>query len=169
MYTELIPASDCSSGCWKAVAVIFQGTLERSGGDHNAFVKMQWANGSYITSGPNGPFWTAYWGSDWDQEDDEADDIPVKGADDWGDFPLFASDPDWEPYTCHCPGPYGAFAGSDRTKSDIIWGMGLLTLFSHPSLLFFPVSHSHSNTRLSATLRNASAPARQLAHYLALC
>lgn len=98
VYTELIPASDCSQGCWKVINCIFQGTLDRSNGNHNAFVKMMWENGTYINSYPNGPWWNAYWGDNYTdfQPANSVTKIEAKGADDWGDFPLFASEPDWE-------------------------------------------------------------------------
>ena len=127
VYTELIPASDCSNGCWKVISCIFEGTLQRSGGNHDAYTKMMWSNGTYINSYPNGPYFNAYWGSNWTDSQGNVTNIQVKGANDWGNFPLWASDPDWEPYTCHCPGPYGVWAGDPNNKkqSDIIFGLGM--------------------------------------------
>ena len=97
VYTEIIEATDCSNGCWKAISVIFAGTPERSGDNHNVYARMLYPNGSYVTSPP---YWTGYWGSAYNEPDGYAYNIPVSGEE-WGNFAVWASDPDWEPYTCH--------------------------------------------------------------------
>jgi len=125
VYTQLHPATDCTGGCWKLVSVVFEGTNQRSQGNHNIFAKMKDQNGNYVNSYPNGPWWTGFWGSSWNKHDGEAPKLEVKGKTEWGDFPVYASSPDWEPSVCKCPGPYGAYAGNDMSKSDVLFGAGM--------------------------------------------
>lgn len=88
VYTQLHEASDCSSGCWKLSSVIFEGTNQRSALDHDIFVRMRWQNGTYISTYPNGPSWTAFWGPSWDKHDKDLYNLEAKLPPDYGNFPL---------------------------------------------------------------------------------
>eukprot|EP01106_Pelomyxa_sp_JSP_P011611 TRINITY_DN3059_c0_g1_i1.p1 TRINITY_DN3059_c0_g1~~TRINITY_DN3059_c0_g1_i1.p1 ORF type:complete len:200 (-),score=51.80 TRINITY_DN3059_c0_g1_i1:79-645(-) len=122
VYTEFHAATNCTAGCWKMISMIYEGTLARSGGNHNIFAQMLDASGNYIVSYPSGPYWTGFWGSAWNKHDGETPNLEVKGKD-WGDYPVWASS--WFPDTCKCPGPYGAFAGNVMANSDVLYGAGM--------------------------------------------
>lgn len=125
VYTQLHPATDCTGGCWKIVSTVFEGTNARSQLNHNIYARMMWANGTYVSSYPSGPFWTGFYGPSWDHHDKDIPNLEAKAPPDAGNYPLWATTPDWEPATCHCCGSYGAFAGSNITQSDVIYGCGL--------------------------------------------
>ena len=111
------------------------------------------ANGTYITSYPNGPWWSAYYGSAWNKPDKVIGKLEAKGATNWGDFPLFASTPGIAP-SLHLAQSY----------------MSCCRLGTSNVSLSRPVRRicrkQHQQVRHPLRNGDASAPAHELGHHL---
>lgn len=102
-------AADCSSGCWRLVSARYE-SPEESGGLHHIWAKVLDEQGEQIGGAP----WTVAW-------PEGSTQLVTKSPPEWADFPMYASyAPDRG-----ASGPYRAFAGTDETRSDTVWGMGL--------------------------------------------
>lgn len=104
----LLPAQDCSGGCWKLITARYEDD-QQSGGNHNVWTRLYGESGEMIAGAP----WHVAW-------PDGNVTIYTKAPPEWADFPIF---------DCFLPdrerGAYRAYAGDDPAKSDIVDGMGL--------------------------------------------
>jgi hypothetical protein len=103
-----VPASDCSTGCWKLITAYYLDERE-SGGLHHVFIRLLDEHGNQVSGLP----WHTLW-------PDGNVTILSKSAPDWADFALFdCFDAKTE------KGAYHAHAGDSIARSDMVSNMGL--------------------------------------------
>lgn len=106
----LVPATNCSQGCWRLTSAIFE-DVDESGGLHHIFARAFNADGSQR----GGESWTVAWPG--------GSQALVTQSDNWADMPMFG------PGGCYDhtagPGPFEVRMGADYSRSDRVTGIGL--------------------------------------------
>lgn len=105
---ELMPAENCSGGCWKLTSAQYLDE-QQSQGLHHIYIKLLDEHGNQLA---DAPWHVAYPGGDVR--------IMTKAAPDWSDFAM---------YDCYNTnterGAYSAFAGDNIGQSGVVQNMGL--------------------------------------------
>lgn len=105
---SLVPAADCSGGCWRLVEAYYLDPDE-SAGLHHVFGKALDAEGAQLAGVPLVVAWA-----------EGSTSVPTKPAPDLTDIAL------WDCYFPEQgPGGYRAYVGGDERNSDVVAGMGL--------------------------------------------
>lgn len=68
--------------------------------------------------------------------------------------------------TCHCPGPYGAFAGANMNQSDVLYGAGMVhvhTMHHSPHVAYTTCLPSSPSTTMSTGWSSSSGSLPSLA------